>query len=78
MVYPPAVGHPSQYSPGPTWVNFVHATKAANHYATPTHQLKCINSPKMPLKSVSASDRRTETCDELMNFFLNTGQTDRH
>jgi len=34
MVYPPKDGHPSQYSLGPTWVNFVHATNAANHYAT--------------------------------------------
>ena len=35
MVYPPEDGHPSQYQPGPTCVNFVHATNAANHYATP-------------------------------------------
>ena len=34
MVYPPEDGHPSQYLPGPTWVNFVHATNGANHYAT--------------------------------------------
>ena len=35
MVYPPKDGHPSRYKPGPTCVNFVHATNAANHYATP-------------------------------------------
>ena len=35
MVYLPEDGHPSQYKPGPTWVNFVHATNAANHYAMP-------------------------------------------
>ena len=35
MVYPPEDGHPSQYLPGPTWVNFFHATNAANHYTTP-------------------------------------------
>jgi len=35
MVHPPEDGHPSQYYPGPTWVNFVQATNAANQYATP-------------------------------------------
>ena len=35
MIYPPEDGHPSRYKPGPTCVNFVHATNAANHYATP-------------------------------------------
>jgi len=39
MVYPPEDGHPSQYTPGPTCVNFVHATNAANHYATPSTRL---------------------------------------
>ena len=35
MVYAPEDGHPSKYYPGPTCVNFVHATNAANHYNTP-------------------------------------------
>jgi len=35
MIYPPEDGHPSKYYPGPTCVNFVHATNSANHYATP-------------------------------------------
>jgi len=35
MVYPLEDGHPPRYSPGPTCVNFVHATNSANHYATP-------------------------------------------
>jgi len=35
MVYPPEDGHPSKYSPGPTWVNFVHAMNSANHYTMP-------------------------------------------
>jgi len=35
IVYPPEDGHPSRYYPGPTYVNFVHAPNAANHYATP-------------------------------------------
>jgi len=39
MVYPPEDSHPSRYSPGPTCVNFVHATNSANHYATPPTKL---------------------------------------
>ena len=35
MIYQPEDSHPSRYKPGPTWVNFVHATNYANHYATP-------------------------------------------
>jgi len=35
MVYPPEDVDPSKYYPGPTCVNFVHATNSANHYATP-------------------------------------------
>jgi len=35
IVYPPEYGHQSKYWPGPTCVNFVHATNSANHYATP-------------------------------------------
>jgi len=41
MVYPPEDGHQPKYWPGPTWVNFVHATKSADHYATlPTRNNK--------------------------------------
>ena len=42
MVYPPEDGHPSRYKPGPTCVNFVHSTNAANHYATPPEQFCCF------------------------------------
>jgi len=34
IIYPPEYDHPSKYYPGPTWINFVHATNSANHYAT--------------------------------------------
>jgi len=34
IVYPSEDGHPSKYWPGPTCVNFLHATNSANHYAT--------------------------------------------
>jgi len=48
MVYAPEDGQQvSMYSPGPTWVNFVCQTNAANHYATPP--------TKMPTKCKSAS-----------------------
>jgi len=46
MVYPPEDGQPSTYQPGPTWVNFVHATNAANHYAkfgSPRRQQPAVN-----------------------------------
>ena len=33
MVYPPEDGHPSRYWLDPMWINFVHATNIANHYA---------------------------------------------
>jgi len=39
MIYVPEDGHPSQYKPGPMCINFVHATNAANHYATPSSVL---------------------------------------
>jgi len=42
MVYPPEDGHPSRYKPGPTCVNFVHATNATNHYAMPPTKMAIL------------------------------------
>jgi len=70
MVYPPEDGHPSQYLPGPTWVNFFHATNAANHYTTP------------PTNSALLSEKNQNQL--YPSFRYNTslwqtdGQSDRH